>query len=264
MSDVRVQVDRARPTCPFCRDEVAGGLVWMCPGCDASHHAACHEEHGACASCALTEPREGVSAATKGEAPADDPGGLAPRRRELERLGFRIVRDTADELVALHANWRHDPALAYPAALRLPHAVFVRRVDHLTLARVKADLAALREDPLAARYTVPVYLADHVEPDARAFVESGQEASRHGGEVRFFPVIHDGRTGTGTYFARTLPLAFVGFVVFPGLRFLARRLLFPGLSPAATREPPLLTVNALALFCLVLTLVSLAVLLNAP
>lgn len=250
MSDVRVHVDRARPTCPFCKDEVAGGHVWVCPGCEASHHAACHDEHGACASCALAETREAASLATKGDAPAsDDPSGeLASRRRELERLGFKIVRESPDELVAMHAHWRHD-VMAMP----LPHSVFVRRVAHLTLRHLREDLEALVEDPLASGCTVPVYLAGRVDPDARAFVEQGRAVTRiHVAtpKPRLFPVILDGATGSGTFFTR---FRLVGAALFPGLRLLARRLLFPTLVPEATRESSITTLVMTVLVALVFT-----------
>lgn len=54
MSDVRVQLERSRPTCPFCRAAVEGGEVWLCPACYAPHHAACQLEHPGCAACAHT------------------------------------------------------------------------------------------------------------------------------------------------------------------------------------------------------------------
>lgn len=50
MSDVRIAA-RERPRCPFCKDEVVGGHVWLCPGCAAPHHTECLREHGACSAC---------------------------------------------------------------------------------------------------------------------------------------------------------------------------------------------------------------------
>ena len=50
MRDVRVTA-RERPRCPFCKDEVVGGHVWLCPACAAPHHADCLREHGACSTC---------------------------------------------------------------------------------------------------------------------------------------------------------------------------------------------------------------------
>jgi hypothetical protein len=54
---LRIQVGRSRPVCPFCKDELAGGLVWVCPICAAGHHAECQEERRGCASCDRAPPR---------------------------------------------------------------------------------------------------------------------------------------------------------------------------------------------------------------
>jgi hypothetical protein len=221
----------------------------MCPGCDASHHAACHDEHGACASCALIEPREGVSAATKGDAPADDRGALAPRRRELERLGFSIISESPDELVALHPDLQLAPFVA-----RMPHTVIVRRLAHLTLADLSADLAALRTHPRRSRVTIPVYLVDRADPDARRFVTEGAAVTQLPLGGRLFPVIHERETGAGTFYAGTRPL---GALTFPQLHFLARRLLRPWLVVPARPEWPVVTVlMMIALIILTLLVVN--------
>jgi len=41
--------------CPFCHEDLERGSGLVCAGCRAHHHAACREEHGACASCGATE-----------------------------------------------------------------------------------------------------------------------------------------------------------------------------------------------------------------
>lgn len=61
--------------CPFCREEAApdAGDVVACTECLSRHHAACWDEHGACASCGGAERFAGVEATG------------APRRRAPRR-----------------------------------------------------------------------------------------------------------------------------------------------------------------------------------
>ncbi len=78
MSDLRVK--RApRPVCPFCKEEVAAGHVWVCSSCEAAHHAECEQEHGACASCGF---REAGAARRRAE-----PVALDRPRREGPEIG---------------------------------------------------------------------------------------------------------------------------------------------------------------------------------
>jgi hypothetical protein len=152
------------------------------------------------------------------------------RRRELERLGFTIVRETPDELVAMHARFQ----LRMPL-LGVPHSVIVRRVTRLTLARLEADLEALRASPLASHTTVPVYLADVVDEDARLFVASGRAVTRGWFErAGLFPVVRDAATGTGTFLTRT-PLLSPGLLTLSMARYLAARVLEPWLEPPTIR-----------------------------
>lgn len=229
MSDVRVHVERARPRCPFCHDDVSAGLAWLCPGCGAAHHAACHEEQGGCAAgCPdgagrQPAPRDVVDPAPK-IVPDDDPGALELRRRELLRLGFDVEQRGPDELVATSARWSYDP-LSLPA----PHRVVVRRVETLTLEPLGDAFLSMGPD---APITVFVFLADEVDPNARSFIAAG-----HGTDLMFERprvLFAAWCRGEGLYFRKTPVL---GLLRLPGLRFLARRVLFPQLTERAAREP---------------------------
>ncbi|MBX3467358.1 MAG: hypothetical protein KF878_10745 [Planctomycetes bacterium] len=133
----RIKVEgRARPVCPYCKDEVAGGHVWLCPGCAAAHHADCLAGHGACATC-------GTSTQV-----AADPASTSPRlarlRAVLEELGFAVIRAGAGEASLLHPAWRHPVSAEHRA-----HLVRLVAVDRLTQARAQEDLLHLSRDPLA-------------------------------------------------------------------------------------------------------------------
>jgi hypothetical protein len=224
VSDTRVRVDRRPdPVCPYCKAAVVAGHVWLCPDCGAAHHAACRDEHGACASCLVART---VEAPAEKDAPEDERLALAPRRRELERLGFTIVEETGDTLVAEHPRFR-----LWPLALAIKHRVLVRRVrgrlDEAGFAREMAraqEAFSLRE----AVVRVVVVLADEVDPAVRGVVEDGVTIP---GLMRLgvpFPAVLEGATGTGSYFRRT---RFVGAAAYPAKRHLARRLLFPQVAP---------------------------------
>lgn len=124
-----------RPVCPFCKEEVAGGLIWVCPGCEASHHAECQTEHGACASCALAPAGRVDPKASAGHDEA-----LAARRAELERLGFEVYARASGELHATHHGWSQPGESSW---LAVPVTVRVLPVERLTVQRLAADRAAL-------------------------------------------------------------------------------------------------------------------------
>lgn len=157
---IRIQIDRGKAVCPYCKGDLAGH-VWLCPGCDATHHADCIKEHGRCATCGHATERAGR---------ADD--RLLKVRSALTKLGFAIVREGAEEVVAFNAAWNTG------LFARVPFAVHVLRVASLPRARVEADLARLRVDPLAATDTLVLYVADVIERDAGACITSGDSAHR--------------------------------------------------------------------------------------
>lgn len=149
---------------------------------------------------------------------------LELRKGELEALGFELVEETEDGLRA-RATWSYD----WLAAKR-PHSIRVRRVGTLTADRLEADL---RDRPgssgAAWEPNVVCYLADEVSPEAVSWIEGNR------GGAGFFPVARRLTTNRGFYFAGQ-PIFWCA-VLYPGLRFLGRRLLFPQLSRTAVREP---------------------------
>ncbi len=161
----------------------------------------------------------------KASDPADE--ALAARRAELERLGFEVDEGPPGELRAVHAKWIQP---GEPAWLARRFTVVVRRLERLTLERLGADRATLVQPgsdvhPLAV---VVCYLADEVDPGAQAAIEAGF------GNVAFFPASLNLATCEGSYLRST---KIFGAALYPSLRYLARRLLFPQLAPEATLEP---------------------------
>jgi hypothetical protein len=159
-------------------------------------------------------------------------------------------------IVATRSAW-------YPDAIasRLRCVVFVRSVTVLDMSILTQDrarmLAAARELLPSmlprwlqkSRAVVAVYLADAVDPGARAFCESPQALGLF--ESLFFPAALDRSTGAA-YFWKGTPLW--GGVYFTKLRFLVRRLTGPATGPA--REP-------ISVFGVVMTVLVAALLLQA-
>jgi hypothetical protein len=100
---------------------------------------------------------------------------LEPRRAELRRLGFDLVRDRDDEIVAVRCKWHWD------MAMRLSTIVRVRRQAHLANADVVGQQAALEQiadmvDPSVlprgfqqGRQLIDIWLADTAEPAAQKY-----------------------------------------------------------------------------------------------
>lgn len=265
--DLKVRVDRARPVCPYCKDEVVGGHVWLCPGCEAPHHSECQRELARCGACGQTDPSAAPSTAVEGtgrpqqglaSAPAKggEPDAVAARVAELRRLGFAIVDDgDPDEARALLPANRSSEV-----RVGLPLVVIVRRVDRLTRARFDEELARLA--PIARAlcprdrvgYLVPCFLADRVDPEVREQVLTGARYRSAPG-LRLYPLARelDAPHGEASYFGGA---RLIGCVDFVGLRFLARRLLYPHLAPETAAELPVLGLAAIVAFVFLLTLVA--------
>ena len=83
---------------------------------------------------------------------------LEPRRAELRRLGFDIVRDRPDELVGVRCKYHWD------MAMRLTTVVRIRRVQHLSNPDVVGQQDALEQ------------IGDHVDPSVlpRGFQQGRQ------------------------------------------------------------------------------------------
>ena len=244
MSELQVEVQRRRPVCPYCHDEVVSGDVWICVQCEGAHHAECRTELGGCGACDAgrsTPPRPEVRSETKGEPAAEavhevslgtgeipahavgelplDPR-LELRATELQALGFQLVTAQSDTFRALHPTWRYD---WLPAGQ--PLLVEARRVGTLTRELLVNDRTRLAQK--GARVRISYYLADEIASDARSYMV-------HEANAGFFPVAQLAETSEGSYSRRS---ALWGFAIFPGLRYLARRLLFPQVDRKTTREP---------------------------
>lgn len=154
---------------------------------------------------------------------------LADRRQELERIGFRIVEEAPQRLVAVQKRFHWDCALT-----RLTYVVFVREVDELTEATIEADRASLTDrarelDPsLLPRgfqkgtAVITAYVARRVTPGARALCEQKPK-------IRFaffyMPAVLDTGAGVASYL-RSTPMW--GALYYAKLRFVLERVLQPG------------------------------------
>lgn len=167
---LRIQVDRARPTCPYCKAELVGGHAWLCPGCAAAHHAECAREHGRCATCGRASAKEA----------ADET--LARLATALAARGFALVREDEDGLVGLHPAFQ-TTAFTHPTAT----AVQVVRLAELTEAALEDHVSRRAADPLAACDTVVLFAADRVAPDARERLRSAPPVLARGA-ARVVPV----------------------------------------------------------------------------
>jgi hypothetical protein len=159
---------------------------------------------------------------------------LDAQRAELTRLGYAIVSQDDEGIVATRSAW-------YPDAIAtwLRSVVFIRPVTVLDMSILTEDRAHMLE---AARELLPsllprwlqksravvaVYLADAVDPDAKAFCESPQALAPF--ESLFYPAALDRSSGASYYWQGT-PVW--GGVYFSKLRFLVRRLTGPTPEPA--------------------------------
>lgn len=150
-----IRVGRAgeRSWCPFCKDEVTSGPVWVCTGCDAPHHVACHDEHGGCSTCGVK--RAPASAAREAEpAPA-----ISRLRDALRALGFTITFEHPSEVRARSAS--SELFGGRPCGV-----ILVATPGRLTRAKVDADHVRLTQGPSYAEETLFLHLADSVDANA--------------------------------------------------------------------------------------------------
>lgn len=111
---------------------------------------------------------------------------LEQRAVELERMGFEVARDE-DRVLAVRSQFRWDLMFSWVVA-----AVWLLRVERLTLERIEADLAAMPErwptlDPSAwppglqkARLALITYVADAVDDDAAERLRRGAHLTGFG------------------------------------------------------------------------------------
>jgi len=161
---------------------------------------------------------------------------LDQQRDELLRLGYSIVSESEHEIVGVRSVWHWDVI-----ATNMTYVVFLRATGPLSRANVESEydrmIKQARElDPSRiprgfqhGRTIVPVYIADHVEPDAIALIEG--PAPMHFA-VQLFPMALDRSTGQAHYLRST---RMWGAAYLPKFRFLAMRLLEPESAP--DREP---------------------------
>ena len=157
---------------------------------------------------------------------------LDQQRAELEKLGYAILSQTDDEIIAVRRKWFWDCI-----ATNLTMVLFVQAVETLTAARIEADAArmiarAKEADPSSlplgfqhGRAVVLVYLAGRVEPDAQLLCSSSQKMRF---SVMFFPAALDQSSGRA-YYLRSTP--FWGSLYFGKLRYPVQRLLEPAAAP---------------------------------
>jgi hypothetical protein len=153
---------------------------------------------------------------------------LDAQRKDLETLGFRIVSEREDELVAVRPKWHWDCLFT-----KLTYVVFVRRTPNLTVADIEADRTRLQDqakqiDPSALPrgfqkgvVVLTCYLADHVDPAARELCEQSPK-------VRFaffyLPAVLDQSSGRAHYI-RSTPMW--GALFYGKFRHIIGRLLEP-------------------------------------
>jgi hypothetical protein len=175
---------------------------------------------------------------------------LAEQRQVLESMGFRVLEEQADQLVAVRSRWHLECMLT-----KLTYVVFVRRVGVLTAAEIDADrerLAARARslDPSALPRgfqkgvaVLTVYLAERVEPDARALCARKPQL-----RFAFFylPAARDASAGE-SFYLRSTPAW--GMIYYGKFRHLVRRLLDPALSGGEPLSISGLVITLLFLAC---------------
>lgn len=153
---------------------------------------------------------------------------LETQRQELTRLGFKIVEQKDDSLVATTRRFHWECVFT-----SVSYVVFVKRVAELTPVVIEEDRAALQERAKALDPSVlprgfqkgvaviTAYVADRVTPEARAICEQKPK-------VRFaffyLPAVLDQATGSAHYL-RSTPLW--GAMYFSKFRFLIERTFAP-------------------------------------
>lgn len=151
---------------------------------------------------------------------------LETQREELARLGFRIVEQNEESIVATTRRFHWECMFT-----GVTYVVFVRRVEELTPSVIEADREALQAratalDPSALPRglqkgvaVITAYVADRVSPEARALCEKKPKA-----RFAFFylPAALDRSTGLAHYL-RSTPAW--GAIYFSKFRFLIERTL---------------------------------------
>jgi hypothetical protein len=182
---------------------------------------------------------------------------LATKRAELERLGFQIVEETPETLVATTKRFHLDCMFT-----AVSYVVFVRHVPELTPERIEQDRLELQQrassiDPSRlprglqkGTAVLTAYLADRVTPEARELCER-RPAVRFA--YFYIPAVLDRSTGLAHYL-RTTPLW--GGIYFSKFRFLLANLLES--STPATTWPVSVAGALLTLFVVLVVVLNVA------
>jgi len=192
------------------------------------------------------------------------------RRAELERLGFDILQDDEEALLAQRHRWHLD------LMSKIGIMVWVQSVERLTLDRLRDDQGALRShfaahDPQPhwpvglqrGRVLLPVYLAEAADPEALAKAAAAPSPEFAG---FLFPVVV---TPDDAVWHEQTPL--MGAIFYPLLRWFAARMARPDddapAEPESAAGKVLVAINvallAVLLVSLVLTAVGMVVMLAA-
>jgi hypothetical protein len=159
---------------------------------------------------------------------------LEAQRNELTQLGFRIVAEQPDRIVATTKRFHWECMFT-----RVSYVVFVRRVEELTAQIIEADRNELQQtaksiDPSTlprglqkGTAVITAYVADRVSPDAQQLLDSKPKM-----RFAFFyiPSAVDQSTRLSHYF-RSTPAW--GAIYYSKFRYLISRLLTPqGTKPS--------------------------------
>jgi hypothetical protein len=159
---------------------------------------------------------------------------LEAQRNELAQLGFRIVAETPDRIVATAKRFHWECMFT-----RISYVVFVRRVEELTVQMIEADRAELQQtakgiDPSTlprglqkGTAVITAYVADRVTPDAQRMLENKPKM-----RFAFFyiPAALDQSTRL-SHFIRGTPAW--GAIYYSKFRYVISRLLTPQASKPA-------------------------------
>ncbi len=187
---------------------------------------------------------------------------LDQQRAELGRLGFRIVADSSDRIVATARRFHWDCVFTW-----ISYIVLVRRVEDLVVPQIDADRDEMQRtagsiDPSAlprglqkGTALLTVYVADRVAPAA-------QELLARKPAVRFasfyVPAALDQSTAL-THFVRDTPMW--GAIYYGKFRYLIQRLLVQRKSGSSW---PLSPFGAtLKVLLILMTVASVAIILSA-
>lgn len=154
------------------------------------------------------------------------------QKQELQNLGFRILQESPDKIIATRKQWYWDCMFT-----RMSQFIFIQKVDKLTRERIESDRNNLEaearkiDDSLLPRgfqkgnAVFSLYFADEMDEAAKSFCHSSPA-------IRFahfyLPAAYE-RKSNALYFIQHTPMW--GYIFYPKFRYLIRRLLHPQSAP---------------------------------